>query len=312
MGQAWLIEIRPLDASQEWCSASVPCPATPRLPASKSTILPICHHSTSRGGTRMVAGRNVFGRNPPMPNSRMNGQSKCRIFLDQPLNTGLEADILADQAHYLRHVMRLVAGNRITVFNGLGGEYEATVDGLSKKGGNCHIDRFIDVDRELPVHIHIIQCANKSEKIETVLQKCTELGAASFQIASSERSQFKLPSNKLESRLARWQKIIIEAAEQSERTAIPELSWHNSLATVHASGSAFVLHPESAHAWTEIRESLPHSGDITLAIGPEGGWGSRDLEQLSSLRFQTLTFGARIMRTETAAPALMAAIQGIL
>lgn len=239
-------------------------------------------------------------------------RTKCRIFLNQPLSPGHEAEIPADQAHYLRHVMRLVAGDPITVFNGLGGEYQATVTGLNKKGGGCHLDHFVDADRELPVHIHIIQCANKSEKIETVLQKCTELGAVSFQIANSERSQFKLTQQKLASRLERWQKIIIEAAEQSERTTIPAVTWQPALQGVTTFGGAYTLHPEASTAWREIKTDIIHASEITLAIGPEGGWSRCDIERLSTLGFINLTFGERIMRTETAAPALVAAIQAVL
>jgi len=256
----------------------------------------------------MVAGTPIFGRNPPMPHHH----SKCRIHLDQPLTVGHETTIPADQAHYLRHVMRLAAGDPITVFNGLGGEYEATVSDLNKKGGSCHLDRFVDVLRELPVRIHIIQCANKSEKIETVLQKCTELGAATFQVANSERSQFKLPEQKQVSRLERWQRIIIEAAEQSERTAIPTVSWHPSLQKVEAIGSAYSLHPEAAANWKKQRHEIISATDITLAIGPEGGWSPRDIETLNGLGFNNLTFGERVMRTETAGPALISAIQAVL
>ncbi|MCF7820830.1 MAG: 16S rRNA (uracil(1498)-N(3))-methyltransferase [Mariprofundaceae bacterium] len=236
----------------------------------------------------------------------------CRLFLNADLQIGREASIPADQAHYLRHVMRLGSGDTITVFNGLGGEYEATISGLNKRDGGCRPDRFIDADRELPVRIHIIQCANKSEKIETVLQKCTELGAASFQIASSERSQFKLTEQRLASRLERWQRIIIEAAEQSGRTAIPTVAWQPSLQRVTATGTAYTLHPESATSWNEARAETGRSDEITLAIGPEGGWSRRDIETLSALGFNNLTFGSRIMRTETAAPALIAAIQAVL
>ena len=256
----------------------------------------------------MVAGKPVLGPNQPMHHHR----TKCRIYLNQPLRSGLEAEIPADQAHYLRHVMRLVAGDPITVFNGLGGEYEATVSGLNKNGGACHLDCFVDVIRELPVRIHIIQCANKSEKIETVLQKCTELGAASFQIANSERSQFKLTEQKLASRLERWQKIIIEAAEQSERTAIPTVRWCPSLQKVETIGSAYTLHPEAATTWGENRAEIVKANEITLAIGPEGGWSRRDIDTLSGLGLHNLTFGERIMRTETAGPALLSAIQAVL
>jgi len=236
----------------------------------------------------------------------------CRIFLDSPLRIGEEAEIPSDQAHYLRQVMRLSTGDPVTLFNGEGGEYEASVIQLTKQSGSCHIDSFTDVDREMPVRVHIIQCANKSEKIETVLQKATELGAASFQIANSERSQFKLPATKLESRLARWRKIIIEAAEQSERTAIPGLSWCPSLRELEARGKAFALHPQGALSWQEVREQIAASKEVTLAIGPEGGFSPRDLKTLQELGFDTLLFGPRVMRTETAAPALLAAIQSVL
>lgn len=191
----------------------------------------------------------------------------CRIFLTQPLEPGYDTEIPADQAHYLRHVMRLASGDPVTIFNGQGGEYKATVIGLTKQGGSCHIEEFINVDRELPIHIHIIQCANKSDKIETVLQKCTELGAATFQIANSERSQFKLTDKKLTSRLDRWQKIIIEAAEQSERTAIPSITWQPSLKNLQVTGNAYTLHPESAIQWHEERENISTATDITLAVG---------------------------------------------
>lgn len=235
----------------------------------------------------------------------------CRLLLNCDLQTGQEAPIPAAQAHYLRHVMRLVSGDEITIFNGQGGEYRATISQLSKAHSSCLIDTFIDVTREMPIRVHIIQCANKSEKIEAVLQKCTELGVASFQITNSERSQFKLVEKRLHSRLDRWQKIIIEAAEQSERTAIPSLAWSPSLKSLQTVGNAYALHPEAAQQWQDVKASISTASDITLAVGPEGGWSRRDLETLSGLGFTPLIFGPRIMRAETAAPALTAAIQAV-
>jgi 16S rRNA (uracil1498-N3)-methyltransferase len=208
--------------------------------------------------------------------------------------------------------MRLGSGDEITIFNGHGGEYRATISQLSKSRSSCLIGEFVDVSREMPIRVHIIQCANKSEKIEAVLQKCTELGVASFQITNSERSQFKLVEKKLQARLDRWRRIIIEAAEQSERTAIPALTWCPSLKNLQPAGNAYTLHPEAAEEWKNVKEQIATASDITLAIGPEGGWSRRDLETLSGLGFTPLIFGPRIMRTETAAPALTSAIQAIL
>jgi len=249
-----------------------------------------------------------------MSKSRLDSSRvpRCRIFLDSELHPGQEAEIPSDQAHYLCHVMRLNNGDALTVFNGRGGEYRASITSLAKANACLRVEAFDDISRELPLAVHIIQCANKSEKIETVLQKCTELGAAGFQIADSERSQFKLPEGKREARLDRWRKIIIEAAEQSGRTMIPSLTYRNLLADVTLQPQAYALHPEAAMPFAAIRNGLASSSGISLAIGPEGGFSERDLRILQEAGCRALSFGPRIMRTETAAPALLAAVAAVL
>ena len=236
----------------------------------------------------------------------------CRIYLDAELAPDILVGIDMEQTKYLRQVMRLQTGDMIIMFNGRGGEYTAELTCLAKGGGQCRLTAFDTVNRELPCRVHIIQAANRSEKIETVLQKATEMGAASFQIVNSERATFNLPANKREKRLQRWQKIIIEAAEQSERTAMPKVTWHDKINQMKPSGKCFALHPRDAKLWQDIRSDLPQVQDITLAIGPEGGWTNQELDYFQSQGFEPLCFGARVMRTETAAPALLAAIQAVL
>ncbi len=236
----------------------------------------------------------------------------CRIYIAADLGLQQSVEIDAEQAKYLRQVMRLQAGDVITVFNGLGGEYRAELTFLAKDGGSCVLTEYMDVNRELPCRVHIIQAANRSEKIETVIQKATEMGAVSFQVLNSERATLNLPENKREKRLERWQKIIVEAAEQSERTVIPTVEWRDKLAQVEKRGQCFVLHPRDAKLWRNVRDQLSQAQDITIAVGPEGGWTNQELKQLAEQGFQPLVFGERIMRTETAAPALLAAIQAVL
>ena len=236
----------------------------------------------------------------------------CRIYVDAELERDVLVSMDMEQTKYLRQVMRLQTGDMITVFNGRGGEYTAELTCLAKGGGQCRPTAFDAVNRELPCRVHIIQAANRSEKIETVLQKATEMGASSFQVVNSERAMFNLPANKREKRLQRWQKIIIEAAEQSERTALSKVTWHEKINQIKPSGKCFVLHPRDAKLWQDIRDDLPQVQDITLAIGPEGGWSNQELDYFQSQGFEPLSFGARVMRTETAAPALLAAIQAVL
>ncbi len=246
------------------------------------------------------------------PNCRMN----CRLYIAQPLEPGQKVSLPDEQGHYLRHVIRLQAGDPITLFNGLNGEYHGYIEQLSKHESLCHIEEFVDVNREPSCHIHIIQAACRSEKIDTILQKGTELGAASFQIVRSERSSLKLEGNRLHKRLERWQKIIIEAAEQSGRTRLPCISWRDRLRDVEvtgmdAGGLALALHPQASADFGAMHKQLLNTADTSLAVGPEGGWSRRDLQTLKTMGFTGLAFGPRILRTETAAPALLAAIHAI-
>lgn len=234
-----------------------------------------------------------------------------RLYTESPLQPGKSIVLDAEQAHYLRQVLRLGRDDALTLFNGTGGEYSATISELHKSRCSCEIDSFSSVDREMDCQIHIVQAASRSEKVETTLQKGTELGAASFQIIVSERASLRLAEAKLDKRLKRWRKIIVEAAEQSGRTRIPSLAWHHSLRDIELPGPAYTLHPDEATPWTDERHRIAEAPEITFAIGPEGGWGPHDLEMLNSLGCRSLAFGPRIMRTETAAPALLAAVQAI-
>jgi len=235
----------------------------------------------------------------------------CRLFVNQKLCTGTSIELPDDQAHYLRSVMRLNTGQAIILFNGTGGEFHSRIEHLTRQHSSCLIESFADIDREMLSGVHIVQAACRSEKIDTVLQKATELGAASFQIVRSERSSLKLQGPKLAKRIQRWQKIIIEAVEQSGRTVVPAIQWRNSADEIHREGDCYCLHPDTENNWQQQRESIAKATDITLAIGPEGGWSNRDLEHLSHDGFQPLSFGPRVMRTETAAPALLAAVQAV-
>ncbi len=234
-----------------------------------------------------------------------------RIFVEQPdLREGLDCPLDEDAAHYLRQVMRRGVGEHVRLFNGQGGEFTARVTSLQRKSAHCRILRFHDVSREVERPIHIIQAASRNEKIEQVLQKGTELGASTFCICVSERSTLRLQGERLRKRLRRWRRILIEAAEQSGRTIVPDLRWEEQLpgATCDA---AFYLHPQAIKGLGEYAGRLRASKDVELAIGPEGGWSSRECEILMDKGWAPLRFGARILRTETAAPALLAALQAL-
>ena len=240
---------------------------------------------------------------------------RCRLYVQQPLQIGQRVILPADQTHYLRSVMRLQRGDAVLLFNGEGGEFGALIDHLNQHAGELCVQDFFDPSREMGLNVHIIQAACRNEKIEHVLQKSTELGAASLHIVRSERSTLKLNEAKLQQRLQRWQKIVIEAAEQSGRTRVPSVSWHarlSDLPRLHLQGAGYVMHPAAAQSWQQLRASLTAHRDLRIAIGPEGGWSPAELQMLTQCDFTPLQFGPRIMRTETAAPAILAALQALL
>ncbi len=237
----------------------------------------------------------------------------CRLHVDTQLAVGQRVALPPDQGHYLRNVMRLIAGEHVILFNGRGGEYLARLATASREETACEVLEYRDVDRELDCSIYLIQAACRSEKIDTVLQKGTELGAAGFRIVRSERSSLKLDERRREKRMQRWRRIIVEAAEQSGRTLVPTLAWHDGIESGIAEAAALrlCLHPEAEQELPALQPQLCRAASIALAIGPEGGWSPKDMESLEALGFLPLRFGPRILRTETAGPALLAAIQAL-
>lgn len=255
------------------------------------------------GSRNLLAFGPIFRPNPDM--------RTCRLYMPSSLDTGQKINLTDEQNHYLDHVMRLQSGDPVILFNGEGGEYNAVIYRPVKSKAVCHIEKYIPIDREMPCKAHIIQAACRNEKIEILLQKGTELGASSFQIVRTARSTLKLADNKLEARLKRWRTIIIEAVEQSGRTRLPSLCWHRSLADIRLSGLSYALHPLAARTWGQARKQIARSNAVDFVIGPEGGLNPHDLNTLTEMGCNMLTFGPRIMRTETAAPALLAATQAI-
>ncbi len=236
-----------------------------------------------------------------------------RLFVPAEAFQGNAARLDGAQSHYLAHVLRLREGARLSLFDGSGREWPAVIARLGRDGGLCHLDAPATPDTELPVRIRIIQAAARGEKVDSVLQKATELGAAAFIITGSERAQLRLQGARRAKRLARWRRIVIEAAEQSGRVRLPAVQWVDAPDAIQTQGLAFALHPDpSAMRWRETRKALAQAREIDLAIGPEGGWSSADLAMLKARGFSPLVFGPRILRTETAAPALLAAIQALL
>ena len=237
-----------------------------------------------------------------------------RSHLDAPLKIGSEVTLPEDVAVHLLRVLRLQVGDACVLFNGDGHDYAARIVALGKREARAEIVSARRIDNESPLRITLLQGIARGEKMDWILQKATELGVARILPASSERGEVKLDAQRADKRLAHWRGLVVSACEQSGRAVVPDVAAPQALAQAAAqrAGRGFILDPfasaslSSLHG-TELRECS--IATCTLAIGPEGGWSPRDREQLMAAGFEGLRLGPRVLRTETAGIAAIAALQ---
>ncbi|MES2886165.1 MAG: 16S rRNA (uracil(1498)-N(3))-methyltransferase [Pseudomonadota bacterium] len=230
-----------------------------------------------------------------------------RLYLRQPLASGSTV-VLPDEAfRHLVQVLRMEAGEHLTVFNGEGGEYSATLATASRKGATLSIGMHDPASREALLHITIAQCVSKGDRMDYALQKSTELGAAHFATVLSAHGVVKMDGERWEKKVEHWRGVVVAAAEQSGRTKVPAVDvptgFDRYLVAPHQ-GLKLILAPGGRSAVA----TLPKSTHITALIGPEGGFSSIELELADRHGWLRVGLGPRILRTETAPVALLAAL----
>lgn len=234
-----------------------------------------------------------------------------RSHLAQPLCVGDTVTLPEGVATHLIRVLRLQPGDACVLFNGDGRDYQARLANVGKREACADIVGVRQADNESPLRISLLQGIARGEKMDWILQKATELGVARILPVSSERSEVKLDAQRADKRLAHWREVVISACEQSGRAVVPEVLAPQALALAAAGcdGHGFLLDPGAEASLASLRDRPP--GLCTLAVGPEGGWSPRDQEQLRAAGFTGLRLGPRVLRTETAGIAAIAALQAI-
>ena len=234
-----------------------------------------------------------------------------RVHVDAALAPGVRVVLPGDAAMHLQRVLRLQPGDPCVLFNGDGNDYEARLLAAGKRGYEAEVvSAHPAAAPESPLRIVLLQGIARGEKMDWILQKATELGVAGIVPVSSERSEVRLDAARAEKRLAHWRGIVASACGQSGRGVLPPVAAPRSLADAAADpglpGVRFLLDPEADASIA----SMPAPGDAcALAVGPEGGWSARDRAQLQAAGFAGLRLGPRILRTETAGIAAIAALQ---
>lgn len=230
-----------------------------------------------------------------------------RLYLPQPLASGSTIELPDEALRHLVQVLRMQAGETLTVFNGEGGEYAATLATASRKGATLAIGAHDPVSREAPIAISIAQCVSKGDRMDYALQKSTELGAAAFVPVLSARGVVKMDGERWEKKVEHWRGVVVSAAEQSGCTQVPTVAMPLSFEQLVASpqpGLKLILAPGGSTTLA----GLPRAEYITALIGPEGGFAPAELELADRHGWLRLGLGPRILRTETAPVALLAAL----
>ncbi|CAM3437943.1 16S rRNA (uracil(1498)-N(3))-methyltransferase [Marinicrinis lubricantis] len=243
-----------------------------------------------------------------------------RYFVQAEQLTAHAVEITGEDAHHISHVMRLKPEDRIIVSNGLNREAIAEIREVQKGLVIADIVEELAMDQEPSVDIWIFQSLPKGDKMETVIQKGTELGATRFVPFQSSRTIVQYDSKKEAKRLERWRKIAKEAAEQAHRGIVPEVaalcSWKEMLEMIGQADSAlFCYEKERDGGLKKVLElakerSLESSRKpvIAVIVGPEGGFTEEETAQAEHAGCYLITLGKRILRTETAAMAAAACI----
>lgn len=231
-----------------------------------------------------------------------------RIYTHQQLTTGEQLALEESTSHHLSKVLRMQAGRKLVLFNGKGGEFAATIVEVTKKQVIVNIAEHSADNRESPLALELAIGISRGERFEWVLQKATELGVTKIIPLITERTEVKVGGDRQGKIMDRWQQILISACEQSQRNLLPQLSapiqiteW---LPQVN-SDLLFVLHHRDSK--TLPVEQKPKS--VTLLIGPEGGLSESEIEQALTKKFNALTLGPRVLRTETAPVAAISLVQ---
>jgi len=234
-----------------------------------------------------------------------------RLYVDAPLAAGARMTLPEAAAHHAVRALRLRPDEAVVLFNGRGGEYAARIAGIGKTGVAIEIGAFSATERESPLVVTLVQGLSSGDRMDLTVQKSVELGVHAIQPVAAEKSVVRLSGERTAARRAHWQRIAIAACEQCGRNRVPEILPPLPLARYAAPAGALklVLAPD---ALVGLKQALGKSAPaIVLAVGPEAGFSEAEERLLVAAGFQPVSLGPRILRTETAAPAALAALNAL-
>ncbi|MDR3429727.1 16S rRNA (uracil(1498)-N(3))-methyltransferase [Silvimonas sp.] len=232
-----------------------------------------------------------------------------RFFVDHPLAVDTAFNLPEGPARHVQ-VVRMQPGETITLFNGQGGEYEARITLMGKRDVAVIVTGFSAAERESPLHTLLIQAVSAAERMDYTIQKATELGVTEIRPIHGTHSQQRLSGERAAKRLAHWQAVAQAACEQSGRTRVPVIhgvaTLEDVLGDLPAGTTRLLLAPEASARLAALAK--PAVG-VAILVGPEGGLSEAEEAAAREAGFTGVVLGPRILRTETAGPAVLAVLQ---
>jgi 16S rRNA (uracil1498-N3)-methyltransferase len=230
-----------------------------------------------------------------------------RVYVTHPPVAGASMTLDADAAHHVTTVLRLRAEDQVCLFHD-GVECQGFIETIGKRAVTVRLRECQPVSRESPLAITLAQGISRGERMDYTIQKAVELGVAAIAPIISERTTVKLDETRAARRTDHWHNVIVNACEQCGRNHLPAL-----LPVMHLEdwlrqpreGTRLLLRGDAARPWSAIRPEAR----LTLLIGPEGGLAPPEAARAEAAGYTAVRMGPRILRTETAALAAIAALQ---
>ena len=234
-----------------------------------------------------------------------------RFYSPDQLSSGARIALAEQAARHAARVLRLREGDAVILFDGSGGEYPAHIAEIGKHQVTVQLGPHLPRECEAPLNVTLAQAISAGDKMDFTLQKATELGIAQIQPLASERSVVRLSGERADKRVGHWQGVVIAACEQSGRNRIPPVApirpFNDWLGSDFA-GLRLMLAPDAA---LSLRDLPKPEQPVTLLIGPEGGFSAIETATAQQAKFIPVRLGMRVLRTETAALAALAAMQAL-
>lgn len=237
-----------------------------------------------------------------------------RFFVDSDFESGAVVALPDEVARHVQ-VLRLAAGDSLTLFNGRGGQHEARLVEVGRRSAFAQIGAFAALEAEPPYRIALAQGIAGGDKMDWLIEKAVELGVARIAPLVTARSVVRLSAERASRRHAHWQGIVRAACEQCGRNRLPEVDaacdlskWLAALPAPDGSGPLrLMLSPRADRPFGSLPDTPPSEG-VTLLIGPEGGLSPEEEDAAAAHGFAPLSLGPRVLRTETAGMAVLAAL----